>query len=1766
MSIIVTRPASSRQGFPSLPPDELSISPHDQIGQGVPSPAQPAGLMQEVEPAKMDRIENAILVTVQSQHDEISVEQTAFYVFEVVNIGIIVEHFLVAVHGLPETWAQLSTPRVQLMKGERGTLQLSITPPRAPTSAAGLHSFDVIFTSPNYPGQEYKVTKELTIRPYSRFTVSNFVPQKLNIPWRKHVGKTMLPISNQGNSPMDFNVSAVDEENGCSFDFRLDEHTRLYRQAVVSIPAGETFNLPVEVTPRHQPLVSLTSNRYLFTTTVQVLEPSVMPQTVSGTAVYRPLLGRLSILLVILVTMAGLIYGLQPRIYSFQAATGKDVIGLGDATRLEWESSPFATLLDISNVDQQIKRGQTSLMVSPAQSTTYELTARNWLSDLLGLSYKFIQTILVIPPQPNINVFEVDQTSVAKGKPSLLRWSVTQSDQVLLTIDDVVYELSKEEFSGERQVILEKDALVTLEARNASGSELRSYFINVVPPSIVVRTFVVWARPQALSGYQPGTPKLAAWQYAPDPNFPEKLVELVQDSSSDSGYRVEFLQPDRELQKGEQIILEWDVIGTDNGKIQVAPFTEALPARGNQPFFPQESMNFVLTARSGELEQLFMLPVKVFDGEPPKPPTIEFFKASPVKMVGPGDVQFAWSVSGEWTRVQIASGEEVIADYLNPQGFRTVHVSKSATFILTAWNGELTSAAPVEVTVEPSLIPVKLAIKAVYPITGRFLIGDKLAVTVAFSEVPADKPDPTGKIIVTDGFSNCTITLPAVTCDLTFNTPGLKTITASYEGDKIYLQADSDPLSGVITVASSTVTLNPTYYYLNSAGNGPGAIIGSLINTQLNLDDGLYVKVNVQPVNTVLRDDQKGRVTLSVCEQELQNGQPAAKIETCMFIGTATVIQSKVDDEFYADIVLKNFPSAGTQVLLFEYRHDDNAITPTSLSQTDVVIGKIGIYLSLPLCATDADTFVGCTLGVTNASNAKITFDIKKGDDHSLLSSVLPMPSSSAFQVFDYSVSPQKNWSCGVVNKDSTYKLECTANFTGLKNVTWSYRLDSAKDVNYILAPGKNGTNTSWPLLVVESTSLVLSIPSNVKVGEGIRLTGPVGTARYVEIRDSLGNSINPAGGLVVMDNDPGNAGTYEITSGSNCTMDSVTGDINIPSITAPCEIFFKVRDTYPFTVRYLGDNNNYAPSSSTTQVIANKQTGFAATWKYQDAGTYKDWGTLNSWPINTALPIRIAFNNSSKFIAESLVGMKLTVTLKNGQTPITSADCTSPAVTDGVHEITIVRVSGSGEIVADFNLLCIKQPMRLLFELAFVDTSNFDFMAPESRQLLITQTNTGGYWLGFDMVVEMNRDPGMQSIVQTGPPATLETFYVGETYNLTVNVETIFDYFDTEFYPAGPQSLQELYDRYKNLSVKVALPDYLATRIDLAKSTCPISSDPNYDVEIPLQNTNSTGFEYSFVYYFTYIRYGFAYIRLQNDTPCQLVFIPGSENTATNAVTFDFATQSHVMGNYAISKVFGTSGLKRQTVTITPVAFTGFSGTQQTIVFDLNKAISTNPLTPLDPGSSFDSQFALSLPASCAVSRNPSVDQINTTTQAQFGLTLPGAACSGNITITYNGNNYFNSLTQNVSLNVLKHTSEIESIMVRNGGGTLVDFAPAATDVITGTLQMQIQVADADIPAHALIPTGSVEIWLTDSAGALEGGGTPPVYAITQVTGGGAVSYNATTRRYTVALNASGQALFAITFQTTGPNTDVTLRYLYTGDGSFNGTPEQTRQFKINR
>ncbi|MGC1376983.1 MAG: TIR domain-containing protein [Anaerolineales bacterium] len=660
-------------------------------------------------------VESPILLNLLSQTDEVEAGQTVTYELEIVNAGSLAASFNILIEGVPQEWVSISPEEINLYEGQHKRVYVNITLPQQPDSAAGQHELRVSVFSANYPGHQAIAPVFLRIKPYYEFMLDNLSPREQKMSWFKRLASISLPITNRGNCPVDFAVSASDDENSCSFDFVLADGRRLNRQVVLRIPAGQTLLLPIEISPHERRWID--GKRYSYTATVQVINQPVTLQTVRGSLFSQPLFPWWSIMLALFTLAAALFVTLQPNIYYFQVVANKDVIELGDSTRLDWSVSFFTNRVSISNTTQPLNNGQTSLTIAPTQSTTYELTAGSWLSGLLNMDLRESRTVLVVPPSPTINAFSVDNTRVAQGNSVKIRWSITQADQAILTVDDVSYELPKEQFSGEKDVVLTKDALVILEAKSAGGQALRSYFVNVVSPKITITTFIVWVKHLASKtgmSIKNGGGKLAApSQSSPDPNFPDKYVELVPDPTGNNGYRVYFDQPDRELDKGEQVVVEWNVSGADNDKVQIAPFTDTLPAKGSQPFFPTESMNFVLTAKSGSLETIYMLPIKVFNGPAPTAPTIEFFQAVPMSRAGPGNVEFSWSVSGNWTRVQLASQDGIIGDYLNPQGFKTVRVSKSGTYILTAWNGDLSSAKPLNIMIGSALLSTNLEIDGI---------------------------------------------------------------------------------------------------------------------------------------------------------------------------------------------------------------------------------------------------------------------------------------------------------------------------------------------------------------------------------------------------------------------------------------------------------------------------------------------------------------------------------------------------------------------------------------------------------------------------------------------------------------------------------------------------------------------------------------------------------------------------------------------------------------------------------------------------------------------------------------------------------------------------------------------------------------------------------------------------------------------------------------------------------------------------------------------
>jgi len=1717
-----------------ITPSGFHLTIHKSTGGQIDAP---------LEPGRLDG-DPSILVNLLNQQNIIEVEQCAVYEFEVVNGGRYVASFQVSIQGVPNEWVQITPRFVNLNEGQRATVRASITPPREPSSMAGTHALNIVVTSPNYPRQRSVTPIDLTIQPYYEFMASNLTPRQQHIRWSEHSNIVHLPIYNNSNCTADFTVMALDDENGCAFDFEVGEGVRHTRQTTVSISAGETCNLPIEITPNRQPVISIRNKHYHYTTTTQVTGQAVSPQTLSGTVISHPLLGWLAVLLSILLIVVGLFFLVQPRINSFQVAASKDVIELGDSTNLEWSVSPFAIRLSISNIDKEITRSMNHIAVAPGQSTTYEMVAGNWISGLLGMDYTKKVTVLVVPPSPNIAVFDVDKTKVDQGNPVKIRWSVTDTDKLLLTIDEVVYELTAEEFSGERSVVMEKDSIVTLEASNLSGSELRSYYIDVVPPNIEIVKYTVWVRPESsTTSLIQDTPSLAFSDLTPrqtglaalpsvsnraglsasDADFSQKFVELVADDTSDTGYKVVFYQPDRELAKGEQVMLEWEVEGVE--KLSIAPFTQELPASGKQPYFPQESMNFVLTAKNGELEKLFMLPVNVFDGEPPTAPKVDFFKAVPVKMTGPGSVQFSWSVSGEWTHIQLAKGtdkgEEVVADWINPQGFKKVTVSESGTFLLKAWNGELSTAQPVDITVDPALKKINLNINDVYTDAGRFMVGRSVIVTVGFTNIPVDSPKPTGKVTVTDGYSTCTINLPALSCELTFITPGEKKITASYEGDTVYLQDDSDPYSQTILVESAEVELIPRYYVL-----GTDTVISDITSTSnnLNLDTGLRIIVEVRPKNINVPDDNLSKVSVSICDQDASG----AIVEgTCQFIADGTAVAATETDslgrqagKFYVDVSIFSFTQPGTHLFLFDYSHQEGAINPSSFEQPNVPIGKVHFHLSSEICDTDPIASAYCKLGSADPSTSdKITFAFHTTRDEDI-PTTLPEPDAADFTFTPMGESgiSATPLACSILKLNGVYKMVCETNDMTSAGNTWTvnYSFDNDSSDSYLM----DTSTGSFSMDVLNTTSVLITDPGRLTVGQTVQLTG---TGGIVSVKDQATSSTLSVP-LVISDSSGAGLTSFGCSSTENCSESD--GKITILNSTSNSSIFVKKAGKVDLTVTYEGDGTNYVGSSSNQTLMVSQLGGITSTWKSQTG----DWP--NELIVNAPLTARIELDVTTPGISENvLVGRKMLLKMKN-QTAIEACSLNAPGTgTAGEYLVTITSFTTGP--VADFTLTCgnsnIVLPFDAYMEIGFVtngeDTEGDDFAfsatADIDEEVRIKANDSAILETTLQLTPVTSTTPNM-----TGSDSSVLTFLAGEKYQLQFKLRTIYGHYNLFFddYQSATQIIND-YLNHDN-SVVISFPPAVENAIDWEKSTCGIKNDIRVKldqaVDIVQVEVNSSDIW----------NWGHVNFNLTNKYPCYLVF--NKEVSLNQNTTFSFISHNEF---YKASSSYNTTGVAKQNVNMTfdPVSpFTGLIGNPQYIKINLSSSTNTDTtLPPIKPDvTSFDTQFAVT--TSCG---SISDKKINSTSQAQFTLSSSTECISQTVTIDYLQNDYFNRLDDQIfTFTFNKHASSAILQYYNASWGNTFPFSTTTSAIQNTDYKFRVKVVDSD--GHTTIPTGTVRIKIDRTA----------TYTIKKANGGNISA--GTDGYYVLDLDNTGYAEFTINFSSTASN--IKLLYEYPGSDYF--------------
>jgi TolB protein len=237
------------------------------------------------------------------------------------NRGLSADTFQLSVEGIPTSWVATASAQTRLEPGEQKEIEITLRPPRAPTSRAGRRPFSLQVRSRQDPDQQVQVDCLLTLAVYSEFS-SQLQPQVMAFEQTARV-----VVKNGGNSPEIFSLEWSSPESSLVFERvqrgaapapsggETKSFTPLRGPQQLRVPPGEAEALEFRARPRSRPLLG-GEYRFPFTTRVQSTAEKVVTHT--GEVVGRGLIPTwLAVLLVVLLVSL-------PCISLYLASTSQD--------------------------------------------------------------------------------------------------------------------------------------------------------------------------------------------------------------------------------------------------------------------------------------------------------------------------------------------------------------------------------------------------------------------------------------------------------------------------------------------------------------------------------------------------------------------------------------------------------------------------------------------------------------------------------------------------------------------------------------------------------------------------------------------------------------------------------------------------------------------------------------------------------------------------------------------------------------------------------------------------------------------------------------------------------------------------------------------------------------------------------------------------------------------------------------------------------------------------------------------------------------------------------------------------------------------------------------------------------------------------------------------------------------------------------------------------------------------------------------------------
>ena len=385
----------------------------------------------------------------------------------------------------------------------------------------------------------------------------------------------------------------------------------------------------------------------------------------------------------------------KPRIDSFSA--DPTTITAGGSSTLEWETTNATSTSINKGVGSVTPVASGSESVSPTETTTYTLTARN----SAGRNTRSVKVTVTEPDCPVIGSFTASSTSITVGGSTTLRWTTT--DATSTSIDQGVGSVTPVA-SGSKSVSPATTTKYTLTAGGVSGCTAATDAVTVkVKPRIDSftadaatitegqSTTLRWTTTNATSVSIPGTSGTLAvdgdTSISPTTTTTYTLTASNADGSNTATKKVTVVDPPvidsfsaskTTITEGQSTKLSWTT--TDATSVTISTISGTLALDGSRNVSPTTTTTYTLTAKNSA-----DTPATVTDTVTitvnPRPPTASLY-ADPEEVFNSGDaVTLTWSTTNA-TSASIDQGVGSVTPV--GDGSTTVYPDTTTTYTLTA--------------------------------------------------------------------------------------------------------------------------------------------------------------------------------------------------------------------------------------------------------------------------------------------------------------------------------------------------------------------------------------------------------------------------------------------------------------------------------------------------------------------------------------------------------------------------------------------------------------------------------------------------------------------------------------------------------------------------------------------------------------------------------------------------------------------------------------------------------------------------------------------------------------------------------------------------------------------------------------------------------------------------------------------------------------------------------------------------------------------------